>query len=117
MRLTGLLTNTPPGGPATNSLTWNYAIAAVEDRIRTGKDTGLRNLPFYDIAHNQIWVAIVAPHPGGPRPCAPTPTSPPPSVPAVPPRPAFFGLMYFSALRPEEVANVRSHNLALPAEG
>jgi hypothetical protein len=48
MRLTWLLTNTPPGGPATNSLTWNYAIAAVEDRIRTGKDTGLRNLPFYD---------------------------------------------------------------------
>jgi integrase len=30
---------------------------------------------------------------------------------------AFFGLMYFSALRPEEAANVRSHNLALPAEG
>lgn len=30
---------------------------------------------------------------------------------------AFFGLMYFSALRPEEAANVRSRNLALPAEG
>lgn len=30
---------------------------------------------------------------------------------------AFFGLMYFSALRPEEAANVRSHNLTLPAEG
>ncbi|MGH3852172.1 MAG: site-specific integrase [Pseudonocardiaceae bacterium] len=30
---------------------------------------------------------------------------------------AFFGLMYFSALRPEEAANVRSYNLALPAEG
>ncbi|MGH3841671.1 MAG: tyrosine-type recombinase/integrase [Pseudonocardiaceae bacterium] len=30
---------------------------------------------------------------------------------------AFFGLMYFSALRPEEAANVRSHNLALPSEG
>jgi integrase len=30
---------------------------------------------------------------------------------------AFFGLMYFAALRPEEAANVRSHNLALPAEG
>lgn len=30
---------------------------------------------------------------------------------------AFFALMYFSALRPEEAANVRSHNLALPADG
>jgi integrase len=30
---------------------------------------------------------------------------------------AFFGLMYFAALRPEEAANVRSHNLKLPAEG
>lgn len=30
---------------------------------------------------------------------------------------AFFGLMYFSALRPEEAANVRTHNLVLPAEG
>jgi integrase len=30
---------------------------------------------------------------------------------------AFFGLMYFSALRPEEAANIRIHNLALPAEG
>jgi integrase len=30
---------------------------------------------------------------------------------------AFFALMYFSALRPEEAANIRSHNLALPAEG
>jgi hypothetical protein len=28
-----------------------------------------------------------------------------------------FGLMYFSALRPEEAANVRKHNLALPEEG
>jgi integrase len=30
---------------------------------------------------------------------------------------AFFGLMYFSGLRPEEAANVRKHNLALPEEG
>lgn len=30
---------------------------------------------------------------------------------------AFFGLMYFSALRPEEAANVRKHNLTLPAYG
>jgi integrase len=30
---------------------------------------------------------------------------------------AFFGLMYFSALRPEEAANVRKHNLSLPTTG
>jgi integrase len=30
---------------------------------------------------------------------------------------AFFGLMYFSALRPEEAANVRKHNLSLPESG
>lgn len=30
---------------------------------------------------------------------------------------AFFALMYFSALRPEEAANVRSNNLVLPADG
>lgn len=30
---------------------------------------------------------------------------------------AFFGLMYFSGMRPEEVANVRQHNLSLPTSG
>jgi integrase len=30
---------------------------------------------------------------------------------------AFFALMYFSALRPEEAANVRKQNLSLPAKG
>ena len=30
---------------------------------------------------------------------------------------AFFGLMYFAALRPEEAANLRSHNLTLPESG
>jgi integrase len=30
---------------------------------------------------------------------------------------AFFALMYFSALRPEEAANVRKHNLSLPETG
>jgi hypothetical protein len=34
--------------------------ARVEDRIRAAKDTGLRNLPFHDMAHNRIWVAISA---------------------------------------------------------
>jgi Transposase DDE domain group 1 len=27
---------------------------------RSAKDTGLRNLPFHDMAHNRIWVAISA---------------------------------------------------------
>lgn len=30
---------------------------------------------------------------------------------------AFFGLMYFAALRPEEAANLRKHNLSLPEKG
>lgn len=30
---------------------------------------------------------------------------------------AFFALMYFAALRPEEAANLRKHNLALLADG
>ena len=34
--------------------------SCVEDRIRAGKDTGLRNLPFHDLAQNRIWVAIAA---------------------------------------------------------
>jgi hypothetical protein len=33
--------------------------ARVEDHIRNDKDTGLRNLPFRDFAHNQVWLAIV----------------------------------------------------------
>jgi hypothetical protein len=63
MRLTGLLTNTPPGGPHRQLADLELRHrrhARVEDRIRTGKDTGLRNLPFHDLTHNQIWVAITA---------------------------------------------------------
>jgi hypothetical protein len=33
--------------------------ARVEDHIRNDKNTGLRNLPFRDFAHNQVWLAIV----------------------------------------------------------
>jgi hypothetical protein len=32
--------------------------ARVEDRIRTGKDTGMRNLPHHHFAHNQTWLEI-----------------------------------------------------------
>ncbi|MDQ3246043.1 MAG: IS1380 family transposase [Pseudomonadota bacterium] len=33
--------------------------AVVEDRIREAKDTGMRNLPFPDMARNQIWLELV----------------------------------------------------------
>jgi hypothetical protein len=33
--------------------------ARVEDRIRQGKDSGLRNLPFQSFAHNQVWLWLV----------------------------------------------------------
>jgi Transposase DDE domain group 1 len=32
--------------------------ARVEDRIRTGKDTGMRNLPHYAFEHNQTWLEV-----------------------------------------------------------
>ena len=32
--------------------------ARVEDSIRAGKDTGMRNLPHYAFAHNQTWLEI-----------------------------------------------------------
>src|SRR5207344_3394787 len=34
--------------------------ARCEDRIRSAKDTGLRNLPLHGYAQNQIWCEIVA---------------------------------------------------------
>ena len=36
------------------------ARARVEDHIRNDKDTGMRNLPFRDFAHNQVWLQLVA---------------------------------------------------------
>ncbi len=33
--------------------------ARVEDRIREGKDCGLRNLPFKSFAHNKVWLWLV----------------------------------------------------------
>jgi len=32
--------------------------ARVEDSIRTGKDTGMRNLPHHAFAHNQTWLEV-----------------------------------------------------------
>ncbi len=31
----------------------------MEDHIRNDKDTGLRNLPFRDFEHNQVWLTLV----------------------------------------------------------
>ncbi|MEV4751817.1 transposase [Streptosporangium sp. NPDC049248] len=36
------------------------ATSRAEDRIRTAKDTGLRNLPLHDFTQKQIWCEIVA---------------------------------------------------------
>ena len=52
---------------ATNTAGWRLADlelrhrqrARAEDRIRNLKDTGLRNLPFYGFAQNQIWLEII----------------------------------------------------------
>ena len=35
------------------------AHARVEDHIRCDKDTGLRNLPFQQFRHNEVWLELV----------------------------------------------------------
>jgi len=48
-------------GPRASSPSWSYAIDVTPaSRIRAGKDTGMRNLPFHDMAQNRIWLAIAA---------------------------------------------------------
>jgi Transposase DDE domain group 1 len=59
LRITGLLTNTV-GGQLADLEVRHRRHARVEDRIRTAKDTGLRNLPFHDATQNQIWLEICA---------------------------------------------------------
>lgn len=58
-RVTAFATNTPRGQLADLELRHRRR-ARAEDRIRTAKDTGLRNLPLHDFGQNQIWCAIVA---------------------------------------------------------
>jgi hypothetical protein len=58
-RITGFLTNTAGGQLADLELR-HRRHARVEDRIRAGKDTGLRNLPFHDAAQNRVWLEICA---------------------------------------------------------
>jgi Transposase DDE domain group 1 len=62
-RLTAFATNTTPGGPGRQLADLELRHrrrARAEDRIRTAKDTGLRNLPLHDLAQNTIWCAVVA---------------------------------------------------------
>ncbi|WP_214370619.1 transposase [Pseudonocardia sp. H11422] len=62
-RITGFLTNTPPGGPTRQLADLELRHrrhARVEDRIRAGKNTELRNLPLHDTDQNRIWIAITA---------------------------------------------------------
>jgi hypothetical protein len=57
-RLSVFLTNQP--GESIPQLDLDHrGHARVEDQIRQGKDCGLRNLPFREFAHNQVWVWLV----------------------------------------------------------
>jgi hypothetical protein len=46
-------------GPITEIERDHRGRARVEDRIRNDKNTGLRNLPFRQFEHNQVWLQIV----------------------------------------------------------
>nr|WP_081595917.1 IS1380 family transposase [Nocardia carnea] len=59
LRLTAFVTNTG-GGHLPELELRHRRRARCEDRIRTAKDTGARNLPFHSFAANRIWIAIVA---------------------------------------------------------
>ena len=60
-RITCLATNTRGPGWTLAALEVRHRLRArAEDRIRSLKDTGLRNLPFHQFAQNQIWLEIVA---------------------------------------------------------
>lgn len=60
-RITCFVTNTRGPGWTLAALEVRHRQRArCEDRIRSLKDTGLRNLPFHDYAKNRIWVEIVA---------------------------------------------------------
>jgi hypothetical protein len=56
-RFTAFLTDTQ-GGQLPDLEQQHRTHARVEDRIRTGKDTGLRNLPFYAYAANACWLEL-----------------------------------------------------------
>jgi hypothetical protein len=56
-RFTAFLTDTPHG-QLPDLEQRHRSHARVEDRIRTGKDTGLRNLPFYAYTANACWLEL-----------------------------------------------------------
>jgi hypothetical protein len=58
-RIVGMLTNTQ-GGQLPDLELRHRRHARVEDRIRNAKDTGMRNLPYHDLAQNRIWLEITA---------------------------------------------------------
>jgi len=58
-RIVGMLTNTQ-GGQLPDLELRHRRHARVEDRIRNAKDTGVRNLPFHNLAQNRVWLAITA---------------------------------------------------------
>ena len=57
-RITCFVTNTGKGQLAQLERR-HRSRARCEDRIRCGKDTGMRNLPYHDNASNRIWLEIV----------------------------------------------------------
>jgi hypothetical protein len=60
-RFTAFITDTPPGGPARQLADLEVrhrAHARVEDAIRTGKDTGMANLPCHGAAPNAAWLEL-----------------------------------------------------------
>jgi hypothetical protein len=59
MRYTAILTNRPNVPPDVLELD-HRRHARVEDRIKDGKDTGLTDLPYPDLASNRIWLAVIA---------------------------------------------------------
>ncbi|MFD4407909.1 IS1380 family transposase [Nocardia sp. NPDC058499] len=59
LRLTAFVTNTTAGSLPELELRHRRR-ARCEDRIRSAKDTGGRNLPFHSFAANRVWLAIVA---------------------------------------------------------
>lgn len=62
-RFTCFVTSTRPGGgrgQLADLELRHRRRARCEDRIRTGKDTGLRNLPLHGFTQNQVWLELVA---------------------------------------------------------
>jgi hypothetical protein len=71
-RIIGMLANTPCGQLPDLELR-HRRHARVEDRIPNAKDTGMRNLPFHDLAQNRLWLAS----PPWPPTCWPSPSASP----------------------------------------